>query len=75
MLTSAQKQKALKQLAKKRQQTHPSVLFGEGHGYCCVGEFAGGIYECHDHVSPWSKSAQNVNAALTPPHIDEGTER
>jgi uracil-DNA glycosylase len=61
-LTSAQKQKALKRLAKKRQQTDPNVLFGKQ--YYCVGEFAGGIYDCDDHVSPWSKSAQNVDATI-----------
>jgi uracil-DNA glycosylase len=62
MLTSSQKRNALRSLAQKRQQTRPKILFGEH--YFCLGEFGGGIYECHDHVSPWSKSAQNVNATI-----------
>src|SRR6266508_4732994 len=53
VLTSTEKQEALKRLAKKRQQTRIE-------GYFFLHEFAGGIYEC-DHVSPWSKTS-NVDA-------------
>jgi hypothetical protein len=47
---------------KRRRRTRPDALFGAP--YSCLGDFAGGIYDCDDHVSPWSKSAQNVDATI-----------
>lgn len=32
-------------------------------GYGCIGDFHNGIYEC-DHVSPWTRSGDNVNAEI-----------
>lgn len=32
-------------------------------GYCCLHEFHGGLYEC-DHISPWTKSGKNPDAAV-----------
>ena len=31
-------------------------------GYCSIGDFQDGIFECCDHVSPWTKSGCNVDA-------------
>ncbi len=56
MRTTEQKRKKLRKLAKRRQahclQPH-----------ACLADFHGGIYECH-HVSPWTKSACNVDAEV-----------
>ena len=32
-------------------------------GYGCIGDYHGGVYECQ-FVSPYSKSAHNVDASL-----------
>src|SRR5919106_7059859 len=32
-------------------------------GYRCIGDYHGGVYEC-DFVSPYTRSAQNVDAKL-----------
>jgi hypothetical protein len=55
-MTSGQKRDALIQLAKERQVDRRD-------GYLCLSGIHGGYYEC-DHVSPWSKLAQNVDAEL-----------
>lgn len=47
---------ALRALAEKRKAT-------ERKGYHCLGDIHGGFYEC-DHVSPWTKSGKNVDAAV-----------
>jgi len=43
-------------LAKKRQENIPS-------GYKGIGQYRNGIYEC-DYVSPYTKSANNINADI-----------
>lgn len=48
------KRERLRLLALKRQQTKWS-------GYSQIGDYHGGIYEC-EHVSPYTKSAGNVDA-------------
>src|SRR6266700_6295690 len=53
-MSPEQKCAALRQLAKKRRRD--SV-----EGYCRVSDFHGGFYECC-FVSPWTKSAHNVDA-------------
>lgn len=50
------KNEALVHLARQRQSSRLD-------GYAAVGDFHGGIYEC-DHVSPWTKSGCNVDAAI-----------
>jgi restriction system protein len=50
------KQTELLALAKLRQATRWS-------GYGCIGDYHGGAYEC-DFVSPYSKTAGNVNAEI-----------
>lgn len=55
-MTSEQKRAALLSLAKQRQKDSRD-------GYLRLSEIHGGFYEC-DHVSPWSTSAQNVDAEL-----------
>ena len=52
--TTADKQKQLISLAKQRQQVVRS-------GYKNIGDFKDGAYEC-DYISPYTKSANNVNA-------------
>ena len=50
------KEERLRALVKKRQQYVPS-------GYRGIGEYRDGIYEC-DYVSPYTKSANNLNAEI-----------
>lgn len=50
------KAEALLQLARQRQSTRLD-------GYACIGDFHGGIFEC-DHVSPFTKSGNNVDAQI-----------
>lgn len=47
---------ALIELARLRQSTHLD-------GYACIGDFHHGIFEC-DHVSPFTKSGNNVDAEV-----------
>ncbi len=56
MRTTEQKRKELRKLAKRR-QAHRL----EHHA--CLADFHNGFYECN-HVSPWSKSACNVDAEV-----------
>jgi len=56
MRTTEQKRKALFRLAKQRQADRLPP-------YACLADFHGGFYEC-DLVSPWSKSARNVDAEV-----------
>jgi uracil-DNA glycosylase len=56
MRTDGQKREALLELAKERQNDCIN-------GYLCLEDIHGGYYEC-DHVSPFSKSAKNVDAEL-----------
>ena len=56
MMTSDQKREELFQLARQRQADRRD-------GYLCLSDIHGGYYEC-DHVSPWSISAQYVDAEL-----------
>jgi len=51
---STTKQEALYKLAQKRQLTR-------WDGYSCIADLHGGVYEC-DYVSPYTKSASNVDA-------------
>ena len=51
------KRKALLELAVKRKQTPPP------EGSFRIGKYHEGIYEC-DHVSPYTKGADNVNAEI-----------
>ncbi len=55
-LKTETKSEALLQLARLRQATRL-----EGHD--CIGDFHGGIFEC-DYVSPYTKSADNINARV-----------
>jgi restriction system protein len=50
------KREALLSLARKRQSCRLD-------GYACIGDFHRGAFEC-DHVSPWTKSAGNVDAEI-----------
>ncbi len=50
------KSEALLELARLRQSTRLD-------GYACIGDFHGGIFEC-DHVSPYTKSGNNVDAEI-----------
>lgn len=50
------KQDALLRLARLRQSTRLA-------GYACISDFHDGIFEC-DHVSPYTKSGDNVDAAI-----------
>lgn len=50
------KHRALQLLAKKRQKSR-------WPGYKCIGDYKGGKYEC-DHVSPYSKTAGNVDSQI-----------
>ena len=54
--TMARKRKLLKELAHHRQTHVP-------HGYKGIGEYHGGAYEC-DFVSPYTKSAHNLDADI-----------
>ncbi len=56
MRTTEQKRQKLRKLAKRRQvhRLQPHV---------CLADFHSGFYEC-DYVSPWSKSACNVDAGV-----------
>ncbi len=56
MLTSKEKEEALSRLAEKRKQTRMP-------GYRVLADYHDGVYEC-DYVSPWSKSAHNVDAEV-----------
>ena len=47
---------ALRELARLRQSTRLD-------GYACIGDFHSGIFEC-DHVSPYTTSANNVDAEI-----------
>lgn len=51
----------LKELAKKRRTDDQGSLTKI---YKQVGDFHGGVYDTWGHVSPWSKSACNVNASV-----------
>jgi hypothetical protein len=51
---STYKQQVLSKLAQKRQLTR-------WDGYLCIADLHGGAYEC-DHVSPYTKSASNMDA-------------
>jgi len=53
---ATKKQEALYKLAQKRQLTR-------WDGYSCIADLHGGVYEC-DYVSPYTKSASNVDAAV-----------
>jgi uracil-DNA glycosylase len=55
-MTSEQKREALRQLARKRQADRLEP-------YYCLADIHDGYYEC-DYVSPWTTSAENVNADL-----------
>jgi hypothetical protein len=50
------KKNSLFKLAQKRQLTR-------WDGYSCIADLHGGVYEC-DYVSPYTKSASNVDAAV-----------
>jgi hypothetical protein len=50
------KERKLRLLAKKRQRSR-------WKGYYCLGDYHDGIYEC-DHVSPYTKSAGNVDSEI-----------
>jgi len=56
MKTTEQKRKELFQLAKRRKKDRLKP-------HACLDDFHNGFYEC-DHVSPWSKSACNVDAKV-----------
>jgi hypothetical protein len=56
MTRAMRKQRKLKLLARKRQRSR-------WKGYHCLGDYHGGIYEC-DHVSPYTKSAGNVDSEI-----------
>ncbi len=56
MLAPREKTKALRRLATKRKRTRMK-------GYRTLGDYKGGRYDCN-YVSPWSKSAHNVNAKV-----------
>lgn len=55
-MLGSEKEEALRQLAEKRKQTRPA-------GYANLADYHCGLYEC-DYVSPWSKSAHNVDAEV-----------
>jgi uracil-DNA glycosylase len=57
MRTSAQKQEALRQLAKERKKDRRD-------GYLCLSDIHDGYYDKCDYVSPYSISAHDVNADL-----------
>lgn len=54
--TQNAKLKALRALAEKRKST-------KREGFRCLRDIHGGFYECN-HVSPWTKSGRNVDAAV-----------
>ncbi len=56
MRTTEQKRQKLRKLAKRRQAHRLRP-------HACLADFHSGFYEC-DHVSPWSKSACNVDAEV-----------
>ncbi len=56
MRTTEQKRQKLRKLAKRRQVHRLQP-------HACLADFHSGIYEC-DYVSPWSKSACNVDAEV-----------
>lgn len=53
------KRQALRSLALSRKQ---ELMQGDLAGFRNIHEYHGGIYDQTDHVSPWSRSAQNVDA-------------
>ena len=55
--TSEQKRDELRLLAKQRQADRRD-------GYLCLSDIHSGYYDTDEHVSPWSTSAQNVDAEL-----------
>ena len=54
---SDQKREDLRRLARQRQADRRD-------GYLCLSEIHSGFYDTDMHVSPWSISAQNVDAEL-----------
>jgi hypothetical protein len=56
MTRGSDKQRKLKLLARKRQRSR-------WKGYHCISDYHDGIYEC-DHVSPYTKSAGNVDSEI-----------
>jgi restriction system protein len=54
MLTTQEKRQRLSELANQRKAARLDR-------YACLADFHNGIYEC-DHVSPWTKSGNNVDA-------------
>lgn len=55
-IAGTQKEPALRRLAAVRKAVRRD-------GYRCLHEFHGGLYEC-DHISPWTKSGKNSDAAV-----------
>jgi restriction system protein len=55
------KEAALKSLANERKNDRQTEL---SRTYHQVGDFHNGIYDLHNHVSPWSNSACNVNSKV-----------
>jgi hypothetical protein len=55
-LTTQEKEQQLLALARKRQGARLA-------GYACLADFHGGIFE-GDYISPWSKSAHNVDTSV-----------
>jgi hypothetical protein len=55
--TSERKRDELRLLAKQRQADRRD-------GYLCLSDIHSGYYDTDEHVSPWSTSAQNVDAEL-----------
>lgn len=56
-MTATEKSSQLKALAQQRK-------LDRLQGHSCVGDFHGGAYDRHDHVSPWSISACNVDSDI-----------
>ena len=56
-MTSEQKRDELRLLAKQRQADRRD-------GYLCLSDIHSGYYDTDEHVSPWSTSAQDVDAEL-----------
>ena len=61
MPSSDEKWALLRLLTQERHRTDPKALFGSR--YSSVRDFFD-EYDCDDHVSPFSKSAQNVDASV-----------
>lgn len=55
--TSVQKREELQRLARQRRADRR-------HGYLCLSDIHSGFYDADEHVSPWSISAQNVDAEV-----------